>query len=169
MKIKDIAIIAMLSAILITVQVTLGFLPNVELVSVLIILYTLVFGRKSLAIIYVFVTVEGFIYGFGLWWFNYLYVWTILYFITRLFKKYRSPLVWAIISGFYGLSFGALCAIPYFIAGGIASGMAYWTMGIPFDVIHGVSNFFITLFVFIPFYYIMKKLNNGYNTDSGKL
>jgi len=77
MKIKDIAIIAMLSAILITVQVTLGFLPNVELVSVLIILYTLVFGRKSLAIIYVFVTVEGFIYGFGLWWFNYLYVWTI--------------------------------------------------------------------------------------------
>jgi len=42
-------------------------------------------------------------------------------------------------------------------------------MGIPFDVIHGVSNFFITLFVFIPFYYIMKKLNNGYNTDSGKL
>lgn len=166
MKIKDIVIIGMLSAILITVQVALSFIPNVELVSALIILYTLVFGRKTLYIIYIFVAVEGIIYGMGLWWINYLYVWTVLYFVTRLFHKHRSPLTWAIISSVFGFSFGSLCAIPYFILGGIPAGTANWIAGIPFDVIHGIANFVVALLVFIPFYYIMKRLHDVYYAES---
>lgn len=166
MKIKDVVIIGMLSAVLITVQVALSFIPNVELVSALIILFTLVFGRKTLYIIYIFVAVEGVIYGMGLWWFNYLYIWTVLYFITSLLRKNRSPLLWAIVSSAFGFGFGALCSIPYFITGGIPSGMAFWVAGIPFDVIHGIANFIVALLVFIPFYYIMKRLHAGYYTES---
>ena len=166
MKIRDIVIIGLLSAILIIVQVTLSFLPNVELVTTLIILYTLLFGRKTLYIISVFILVEGLIYGIGLWWFNYLYIWFVLYGIVRLLRKNRSPLVWAIVAGCFGFTFGALCSIPYFITGGIPTGMAYWVAGIPYDVIHGISNFFIALIAFLPFLYIMKNLKTNYYEET---
>ncbi|MHB8129068.1 MAG: hypothetical protein ACYDEX_08735 [Mobilitalea sp.] len=159
MRIRDIVILGMMSAIMITVQVALGFLPNIELVSLMIILYTLVFGHKTLFIIYVFVIVEGLLYGFGLWWFNYLYVWTILFLIVRLLRSLRSPFIWAIVNGLYGLSFGALCSIPYFISGGLPSGFAYWIAGIPFDITHGIANFAITLILFYPLYYILNRIN----------
>ncbi len=159
MRIKDIVIIGMMSAILIAVQVALNFIPNIELVSLLIILYTLIFGRKAIYIIYVFVALEGFLYGFGLWWINYLYVWTILFFVVLILRKLRSPFLWAVISGFYGLSFGALCSIPYFITGGIPSGFAYWISGIPFDIAHGIGNFAVALVLFYPLYYMLDKIN----------
>jgi energy-coupling factor transport system substrate-specific component len=159
MRIKDIALIGMMSAILIAVQVALGFLPNVELVSLLIILYTLTFGRKAAYIIYVFVALEGIIYGIGLWWINYLYVWTVLFIITMLFRKVHSTLIWSAISGLFGLSFGALCSIPYFIAGGIPSGLAYWVAGIPFDITHGIANFVVSLVLFYPLHNLLENIN----------
>lgn len=166
MKIKDIVIIGLLTAILIIVQVGLSFLPNIELITTLIILYTLLFGRKTLCIISAFVLVEGLIYGMGLWWFNYLYVWFILYAIVRLLRKNQSPVVWAIVASAYGFSFGALCSIPYFITGGIPSGVAYWVAGIPFDVIHGISNFIIAFVAYLPFYYVMKRLKRTYYEEN---
>lgn len=63
-----------LTAVVFAAQVVMGFLPNIELVTLLFILYTLVLGKKVFLIIYVFVFLEGFFYGFGLWWINYLYV-----------------------------------------------------------------------------------------------
>ena len=61
LKTRDIAIIGIMSAILITVQVAFAFLPNIELVSLIIIISTLVFKWKTLYIIYIFVLVEGLI------------------------------------------------------------------------------------------------------------
>jgi energy-coupling factor transport system substrate-specific component len=159
MRIKDIALIGIMSAILVTVQVALGFLPNLELVSLLIIMYTLVFGKKTLYIIYVFVALEGIIYGIGLWWINYLYIWTILFVIVMLLRKQHSPYFWAIISGFYGLSFGALCAIPNLFLSGIGSAISYWITGIPFDIIHAVGNFVVVLLLFHPLYQVLDIIN----------
>ena len=160
MKIKDIALIGMMSALLLILQIALSFLPNIELVSLFIILYTLIFGRKTLFIIYVFVILEGLVYGIGLWWFNYLYLWLVLYFIVRIFHKINSTFLWALISGVYGLGFGALCSIPYFITGGFPSGLAYWVAGIPYDIMHGLGNFAVALILFKPLYYILNKIRN---------
>jgi energy-coupling factor transport system substrate-specific component len=159
LRVIDIVIIGMMSSLLLAVQVALSFLPNVELVSLLIILFTLVFGRKAIYIIYVFVALEGIVYGIGLWWFNYLYVWTVLFIIALLFKKVHSQLLWAVISGFFGLGFGALCSIPYFLTGGIASGAAYWVAGIPFDILHGIANFAVAFALFDPLYFVLNKIN----------
>ena len=71
MKTKELVRDAFLAAILLVLQVSLSWLPNVELVSLLLILYTLVFRRHVWFILYVFVILEGLIYGFGLWWFSY--------------------------------------------------------------------------------------------------
>ena len=44
----------------------LSFLPNVELVTLLIMLYTLYFGRKIIYVIPFFVLIEGIVWGFGI-------------------------------------------------------------------------------------------------------
>ena len=81
-KTWEIVVMGFLTAVVFAAQVVMGFLPNIELVTLLFILYTLVLGKKVFLIIYVFVFLEGFFYGFGLWWINYLYVWTIQAIIT---------------------------------------------------------------------------------------
>ena len=55
---KEIALMGILSALLIIGQVALGFLPNIEVVTLLVIAYTLVFRQKVFFIIYIFL----------LWW-----------------------------------------------------------------------------------------------------
>lgn len=162
MRIKDIVITGMLGAILFLFQLGLAFLPNIELVSILIIVYTIVMKKKTIFIITVFVLLEGIFYGFSTWWINYLYIWFVLYLITQLFQKERSPLLWALISGAYGLSFGALCSVPYFFMGGYQTAFAYWISGIPFDITHGIANFCIALILFKPFHTLMDYLHDSY-------
>lgn len=90
-----------------------------------------------------------------------MYVWTILFFIAYLFRKREEALFWAVVSAVFGLSFGALCSIPYFIAGGFPSGMAYWISGIPFDILHGIGNFIVALLLFKPIHRILNKLDTN--------
>ncbi len=151
----------LLSAILLIGQVGMAFLPNIEPVTFLIIIYTLVYGRQVFFIIYAFVLVEGLIYGFGIWWVSYLYIWSILAILTMILKKNQSPVIWAVIAGAYGLMFGALCAVPYLISGGIGAAFAYWTAGIPYDILHCIGNFGITLVLYKPVLSVLKTLHTS--------
>lgn len=155
---RRIVLLGMLGALLVITQVALAFLPNIELVSLLVIVYTLVLGPAAFAPIAAFVLVEGLLYGFGLWWLNYLYIWPMLAGIVLLLRKQRSPIFWAILSGGFGLFFGALCAIPYFFIGGPASAFAYWVSGIPFDIAHCAGNFAAGLLLFAPCLKILERL-----------
>lgn len=166
LTIKDMAIIGMLSTLLLGVKHALVFLPNVSPVTLFLIIYTLYLKRKAIYIICIFVIIEGLLYGFGLWWFCYLYIWFIPYFIARCFPGNNSPGFWAIVSGIYGLAFGALSSLVTFAIGfvtgglhtGISSAFAYFISGIPFDITHGISNFVFALFLFKPLNYIFTKL-----------
>lgn len=155
---REIVILAFCTALIFAQQIALAGLPNIELVSFLVILYAWTFRFKSLYIIYVFVLLEGVFYGFHIWWISYLYVWTILALITIALRAIRSPLIWAVVSGIFGLCFGALCAIPYLIMGGPAMAFAYWVSGIPFDLIHCVSNFILCLLLWKPLITLTSKL-----------
>lgn len=156
LKAKELVTAAMLAAIMLVAQVALAFLPNIEVVSILVIVSTLVFERKALLSIYIFALLEGLIYGFGIWWINYLYVWTILYVVVRLLRNQRQPLFWAVISAIFGLSFGLLCAIPYAVVGGFYAGVANWVSGLMFDLFHCAGNFATALVLFKPLYRVMR-------------
>lgn len=140
----------LLSAVLLAVQVALAGLPNIELVSLLVILYTLHFGRRTLFIIYTFVLLQGLLYGFGMWWFSYLYVWTVLYVLVRLCSRNGSRLFWAFLSGAFGLGFGALCSLPYLFVAGPGGALAYFIAGIPFDIAHCIGNAVAAAVLFRP-------------------
>ena len=154
---RDIAIPALCAAIMIAVQVTIAFLPNVELVSLLVIVYTLTFRRQVLYIIYTFALVEGMIFGFYDWWYCYLYVWTILAGATWLLRSMKSPLGWAVLSGAFGLMFGALCSITYLFIGGPAYMLSWWISGIPYDLIHCAANFALCLALMRPLRSLLQK------------
>lgn len=158
LKAREIAFAALMAAVMFVAQVALSFLPNIEIVSILVIVSAVAFGRRTLMSIYIFALLEGLCYGFGIWWLNYCYVWTILYIIARLFKKCQSPAMWAVISGIYGLSFGLLCAIPYGLTGGIYAAISYWVSGIPFDLLHCVGNFAVALCLFKPLTQVCRRI-----------
>lgn len=137
---------ALLAAIMAALQIALAALPNIEPVSLLVLVYTLVFGRDVFYIIYTFVLIEGLFYGFHLWWVTYLYIWSLWALAVLLLgrSKDHSPLMWAVASGAFGLSFGALDALPYLVGGPMAA-LSRWIAGIPFDLAHCLGNFFLTL------------------------
>ena len=154
----DIATIGMAIAIIEVCKVVLMGLPNIELTSFWIIMFTLFFGRKIFLVIPAFILIEGCMFGFGIWWVMYLYAWPLLALLTWLFRKQKHVWFWAVLSGFYGLFFGAMCAIPYVIngafSGGIRSGFyagfTWWVAGIPYDLMHCVGNFVLMLVLFKP-------------------
>lgn len=155
---RQIVILGLMTAILLVAQVGLSFLPNIELVSILVIVYTLVFRKKVLYIIYTFALLEGLIYGFGTWWITYLYVWTVLAGITWLLRDMDSPLGWAIVNAAFGLMFGALTAIVNLFISGIGGMVSYWVAGIPFDLVHCAGNFATALVLYKPLTLLMKRI-----------
>lgn len=153
--------IAVMAAILLVAQVSISFIPNIELVSFLIIVYTLHDAKSTKWCILIFVLVEGLIYGFHTWWITYLYIWYILYFLVLLSKKHtNNKLYYSVLSGFFGLFFGTLSAIPYFIMLGFAGGVAYIIAGIPFDLAHCIGNFVLCFLLFTPMNKIMSQIKN---------
>lgn len=148
----------MMGAILIIAQLALAFVPNVELVSLLIIAYARVIGIRAAFPIAVFILVEGVIFGFGLWWINYLYIWFMLMGAAVLLRKLQSNVIWAVVSAVFGLLFGALCSIPYLFMGGFPAAIAYFISGIPFDIAHSVGNFVAALLLLGPTYKILNKM-----------
>lgn len=153
---SEIVLYGVLAGLLLAVQVGLAFLPNIELVSVLLIVYTSTIGKKVFYPLYAFILLEGIFYGFGLWWINYLYVWAVLIILVLLFKKQESPVVWMIIAGLFGLLFGALTALPYFFIGGVHMTWVYFLNGIPFDLLHCAGNCVTTLILYKPLVRFMK-------------
>lgn len=158
MKLREMTLLALLGAMMMATQIALAALPNIHLVAVFVILAALLFGWKALFSVYIFVILEGLIYGFSMWFINYLYVWTILTVIAVLFRNNHSRWFWSAVAGIFGLLFGALCSIPYFFIGGWQGAFSYWVAGIPFDLIHCVSNAVMTFTLLLPLYDLCQKL-----------
>ena len=162
----DMAIIGMMVTIIVVSKEMLSFIANVELVSFWIIIFSIYFGWRIAYVVPIFVLIQGMLYGMGIWWVMYLYIWPLLALLAYLFRKQKSVLFWSILSGFYGLIFGLLCAIPYVvigavgkgIRGGLYAGFTWWVAGIPWDILHGVSNFVLMLALYKPMRSVMNRL-----------
>lgn len=152
---------ALWSALMLAGQYLLSPLPNIEVVSLLLMVYTCVFGKWSFAALPVFILGEGFLFGFGTWWFSYLYIWAMLVIVVLFAKRLgvKNPLFWAIISGFYGLVFGFLSSFPYLFMGGPAAMFSYFIGGLTFDFLHAGGNFVLALVLFVPLTKAMKYLS----------
>jgi energy-coupling factor transport system substrate-specific component len=155
---REIAVMGLMIAVLEASVHAMAAIPNVEPVTLLLMLYTLFLGKKIVFVIAAYLLLEGCFYGFGLWWIMYLYIWPLLAFLTYQLRRQRSVWVFAILAGLFGLFFGALCSIPYLFMGGISSAFAWWVSGIPFDLIHCASNFVLCLTLVPPRRHCLERL-----------
>ena len=158
---RRVVLCALLAAMMTVLQVAMAALPNIEPVSLLTLVYALVFGRQVFYIVAAFALLEGLVFGFHLWWVSYLYIWPLWAGLVLLLRRggERPALFWAAASGAFGLGFGALCALPY-LAGGPWAALSYWVAGIPFDLLHCAGNFFLALALEKPLYVLLKGLKD---------
>lgn len=160
---REIALFGILGALTFGGKVAMMALPNIEPVSLMVMLFAVTFGKKAVYPIYVYVLLEFALNGIHLWSVNYLYIWLILAGAAWLLRGMKHPLGWALLSGAFGLLFGALCAPVYLVVGGPMSALSWWISGIPFDLLHCAGNFAIALALFVPLRRLLERLKRDVN------
>lgn len=162
-KIRDTAVFAFLGTVMFASKVIMEALPNIHLLGTLIVAYTVVYRKKALLPIYVFVLLQGLYSGFSAWWIPYLYVWLPLWAGAMLLPANMpprlAPFVYMTLSALHGLLFGVLFAPAQAILFGLSfeSTLAWIGAGLPFDVIHAVSNFLCGTLI-APLVSVLKRL-----------
>lgn len=149
---RDVALIALMSATATTGKLILSFLPNVEVVTLIFMVYTTSIGiKKTLPAAVIFSTTEVLIYGLSTWLLGYYIIWPLLIIIVHyLNKSLKSEYIYALIAGLFGLSYGLIFAAVESVFYGYMYGLTYWIRGLPYDIVHGISNFVIVLVLFEP-------------------
>ena len=160
LTLRQIALFGVLGALTFGLKVAMSLLPNIEPVSLCVMLYAAVFGKKWVYPVYLYVGLEILFYGLGIWNLNYLYTWAVLAMAAGMLKDMRGSFGWAMLSGVCGLAFGALCGIVDVFIGGFGYAAAKWVTGIPFDISHCLGNFVMALVLFQPLRKLMEKLYN---------
>lgn len=163
LTIREMAIFSMLGALMFASKMVMEWAPNIHLLGVFTIAFTVVYRAKALYPIYIYVLLNGLFGGFGIWWIPYLYIWTVLWGITMLLpKKMPKPVavvVYSVVNALHGYGFGILYAPSQALLFGLSlKGMIAWIVaGFPFDIIHGTSNF-ICGFLIVPIVLVLQKL-----------
>ena len=146
----------MLGALMYASKVIMDVLPNIHLIGVFVVAITVVYGKKALYPIYIFVFLTGLLNGFGTWWIPYLYLWAILWGATMLLPKNltgkKAPVIYAVVCSLHGFLYGVMYApfqaIMYNLS--LKGTLTWIATGLPFDITHGISNFIVTLILSIP-------------------
>lgn len=155
---RELVLFGILGSMTFGAKVAMMGLPNIEPVSLMIMLFAVSFGKKAVYPIYTYVLLEFVLYGINIWSVNYLYIWLILAGAAWSLRDIRSPLGWAVLSGAFGLLFGALCAPVYLFSGGALFALNWWLSGIPFDLLHCAGNFALALVLFVPLRKLLERL-----------
>ncbi len=143
----------MLGALMYASKMILEVLPNIHLLGVFTIAITIVYRKKALYPIYIYVLLNGFFSGFAAWWIPHLYLWTVLWGVIMLLPQNMppkiQPIVYMSVCAAHGLLFGTLYAPMQALLFGLDfNGMVAWIMaGLPWDLVHGISNFFCGILI----------------------
>lgn len=158
LRTKDLVLFAILGSLTFGAKMVMMGLPNIEPVSLMVMLFAVTFGKKAIYPIYTYVLLEFILNGFHIWSINYLYIWLVLAAVAWCLRDMSSPLGWAVLSGIFGLLFGALCAPVYLLSGGLVFALNWWISGIPYDLLHCIGNFTVALVLFIPLRKLLHQL-----------
>ena len=161
LSVGEMALFGVLGALTFGLKLVMAPLPNIEPVSLLVMVYGVVFGWRALYPVYLYVLMEILYFGLGTWNINYLYIWGILAAASIVLQKTQNPLCWALLSGAFGLLFGALCAPVDLFIGGPGFAVSKWISGIPFDLLHCGGNFAIALILSVPLCRLLTRLYAG--------
>lgn len=159
-------IFAMLGTIMYISKIILEWAPNIHLLAMFTVVFTLVYRKKALIPIYVFVMLTGIYAGFNAWWIPHLYLWTVLWGVTMLLprslpRKIAFP-VYMAVCALHGLFYGTLYAPAQALFYGLnLQGTIAWIIaGLPYDAIHAVGNLAAGILI-VPLTELLRKLEKG--------
>jgi len=162
---RELATFAILAAFMFLSTVAMAAIPNVHLLGLLIGSYSLVYKKKALIPLYVFILLQGVYMGFSFFWIPYLYIWLPLWFVfyklsdVQMNQKVRVSL-YMVICTMHGLLFGIMYAPAQMIMFGMSfQGIVAWVIaGFPFDVLHGMGNLASSSLI-LPLVAILKRMS----------
>ena len=134
-------------------KIIMDLAPNIHLLGMFIVAYTIVYRKKALYPIYVFVLLTGIFGGFATWWLPYLYIWTVLWaavmLLPKKIPKKIQPVVYMTVSACHGFLYGIMYAPVQSLVFGLnfEKTIAWIMTGLPWDFTHGISNFFCGMLI----------------------
>lgn len=163
----SLAIFVMLGVIMFISDVMMEFLPNIHIVGVLTVVYTIVYRFRALIPIYIYAFLNGLFFGFGPWWVAYLYIWTILWgavmLVPRGFSKTVKRIFYIALCALHGFAFGLLY-LPVqaaFFSSDPTYLKAWWSIGfVTADLYHGIGNLIFGILLIIPLSELLIKLES---------
>ena len=162
---RELTLFSLLGALMYAIKAVMESLPNIHLLGVFIVAITVVYRKKALYPIYVYVFLNGLFGGFSTWWIPYLYVWTVLWAMVMILpqnipEKFR-PVVYMTVCALHGFCFGLLYSPFQAIVLGLnyKATIAWIVSGLPFDMVHGISNFFCGMLI-VPLINTLKKIEH---------
>ncbi len=166
LTVREVCILGLLGALMYASKAILAFIPNVHLVGVFVVAITVIYRRKALYAIYVFVLLSGLFDGFGVWWLSYLYIWLPLWGLTMLMPKNMKnpikPFAYMCICALHGFLYGLMYAPFQAVIFGMSfdAAVAWIIAGLPYDLVHGISNFFCGLLI-CPIVYVIRRVEKN--------
>lgn len=157
---------SMLGTLMFCSKIIMEWAPNLHLLGMFTMVFTLVYRKKALIPIYIYVLLNGLYAGFSPWWIPYLYIWTILWAATMLLPKKLptklAAVVYPIVCALHGFLYGTLYAPAQAVMFGLNfQQMIAWIIaGLPWDALHGTGNF-VAGFLILPLTGLLRKLENG--------
>lgn len=153
LTVREMAVFGMLGALIFASKMVMEIFPNVHLIGVFTIALTVIYRKKALYPIYIFVLITGLFSGFATWWIPYIYVWTVLWAAAMLLpqnmpEKIR-PVIYMLLCSAHGFLYGTIYAPSQAILFGLdfKETIAWIIAGLPWDCIHGISNFFCGILI----------------------
>lgn len=163
LRLWEITLFPLLGALMYVLKLVMELLPNIHLLAMLTVVFTVVFRAKALIPVYIFVFLTGLFGGFSTWWVPHLYLWTVLWGVVMLLPKNMptavSAVVYSAVCGLHGLLYGTMYAPFQALAFGLDfDGMVAWIIsGLPFDLVHCAGNLLTSLLI-LPLCIPLKKV-----------
>ena len=161
---KSLALIGIMAATVECGKLALSFLPNIEVVTILLALYGYVFGWYGVAAAVVFVCLEPLIWGVGGWVVTYIIYWPTVAIVFMLLSRLKIKNRWVVatVAVLLTVIFGGLSSVVdvIFYLGinrhFFANLLIYYARGVVFYILQIVCN--ATLFTTV-FNYLERKLS----------
>lgn len=163
---REIAVFAMLGALMFVGDLAFEWAPNVHPLTMLVMVYTLTYRKKGIIPITVYLVLEAVFFG-GLWLVPYFYIFPLCYLVTLLLPrnmtKAKAQFCYSLVCTLFGLLFGTLYA-PWqalvFMKSFEAEKIFAWiAAGFAYDVVHAVGNLAAS-FLIIPLVTLLGKIEN---------
>ncbi len=161
-RVTELTLFPLLGVIMYISKIAMEALPNMHLLATLITVYTVIFRKKALIPIYIFVWLTGLFNGFGAWWVPYLYIWTALWAVIMILPKNMKPtvatVVYMVICTLHGFLYGIMYSPAQALMFGLSfkETLAWIGSGLYFDFTHGMFNLVAATLIY-PLISVMRK------------